>query len=149
MALEHHIMNIIKASDYGRNLGYLPNLINDYTAEDLVEWAQALTSGEFQQGCSVLYHQPSDSYCCLGVRSVVLDGASLLDLDELVMPLWSEYDDQGQPFEATRRDGDDQFAPLNDDYNWSFDAIALWLLSHLDGNDHNVHYDRLYSNRGW
>jgi hypothetical protein len=35
------------------------------------KWVQALRSGEYKQGTTLLYNKEQNTYCCLGVLSVI------------------------------------------------------------------------------
>lgn len=45
------------------------------------KWVNALRSGKFTQGKSILHNMDDDSYCCLGVLCHILEGEGLLRTD--------------------------------------------------------------------
>lgn len=93
------------------------------------EWIEALESGDYKQGRSVLHHVTNDTFCCLGVAAEIAVKHDLIDwhLDghnmeygaskcNLPSTLFDEFN--------LTEDRQDHLIEMNDTLHKSFDEIA-------------------------
>ena len=103
-----------------------------YMDKELRElWLEALRSGKYAQGRSVLYHNDTNRYCCLGVlckvANVDFDDEEINFETEWIKDIMSTFDaeQRGIPDELYFGEGTlaDYLADMNDSDN-SFETIA-------------------------
>lgn len=95
-----------------------------------LKWIEALKSGEYKQTQGQLATMDRQSFCCLGVAAEVCQwpyaptDSDLRDLEYNQIGLKSAL---GRPINLPSNKA---LYKLNDDYNWTFEQIADWLLQH-------------------
>ena len=135
---------ISRAKEYKQNGG---NMLSQEFVDD---WADALESGDYEQGSYKLYHKNTanlkEDYCCLGVACVVL-GVFRDDIHDYSMPESQYYTHTTQEYEEDsaieiprmlvssdmiggRSTIGDELAICNDK-GWSFSSIAKFVRRYL------------------